>query len=110
MCLKNFWAEEIYLLNRSPTHVVKKMTLEEAWSRRKPKISHLKVFGSTTYVWIPDAKRTKLDSQSEKLMLTGYSDNHKAYQLIDVNTNCLTYSRDVVFDEKGGPFLLSSPI
>lgn len=67
-------------------------------------------FGSTANVWIPDAKRTKLDFKSHKLMLIGYSDNHKAYWLIDVAIDCLTFSRDVVFDEEGGPFLLPSPI
>lgn len=108
---QKFWAEvvytTIYLLSRSLTHAVKKMTLEEAWSRRKPKISHLRVFGSITYAWIPDAKRTKLDSKRQKLMLIGYSDNHKACWLIDVDIDCLTFSRDVVYDEEAGPFLLS---
>lgn len=65
---KHFCAEAVftavYLLNRSPTKAVKKMTPEEAWFGRKPKINHLKVFGSTAYVWIPDATRTKLDPKS----------------------------------------------
>ena len=63
-----FWAEAVftavYLLNRSPTQVIKGKTPEEAWSCRKPKINHLKVFGSVAYVWIPAAKRSKLDSKS----------------------------------------------
>eukprot|EP00253_Pinus_taeda_P002078 PITA_02078 len=69
-----FWAEAIftvvYLLNRSPTQAVKGKTPEEVWSGRKPKISHLKVFGSIAYTWIPAAKRSKLDSKSQKLMMT----------------------------------------
>lgn len=80
------------------------MTPEEAWSGRKPKISHLKVFGSTAYVWIPDATRTKLDSKSQKLMFIGYNVNHKAYRLVDIDTNNLIFSRDVVFDEERGLF------
>jgi hypothetical protein len=48
-CVPNrFWAEAmfttIYLWHRSPTMVVKKKTLEEAWFGRKPKVSQLKVF------------------------------------------------------------------
>eukprot|EP00253_Pinus_taeda_P016023 PITA_16023 len=70
-----FWAEAVftvvYLLNQSPTQAVKGKTPEEVWSGRKPKISHLKVFGSIAYVWIPAAKRSKLDSKSQKLMMTG---------------------------------------
>jgi hypothetical protein len=83
---------------------VKPKTPEEAWSGRKPKVSHLKVFGSTTYTWIPVAKQTKLDPKSKKMMLTGYSDTHKAYRLVDVDTNKVGFSRDVVGDEEVGPF------
>lgn len=43
-------------------------------------------------------------------MLTRYNDNHKAYRLIDVDTNCLTFSRDFVIDEEVGPIQLSSDI
>ena len=98
----------VYLLNRSPTHTVKGKTPEEVWSGRKPKISHLKVFGSIAYVWIPTAKRSKLDSKSQKLMMTGYNDHHKAYRLIDIATGRLSFSRDVVFDEDRGFFQSSS--
>eukprot|EP00253_Pinus_taeda_P002353 PITA_02353 len=103
-----FWAEAVftavYLLNRSPTQVVKGKTPKQVWSGRKPKISHLKVFGSVAYVWIPATKRSKLDSKSQKLMMTGYSDHHKAYRSIDIATGCLSFSRDVVFDEDRGFF------
>lgn len=109
---KKYWAEVVYivvyLLNRSPTHVIKKMTPEEAWSGRKPKVGHLKVFSSTTHVWIPNAKRAKLDSKSQTLMFTNYNENHKAYKLIDVETDHLIFSRDVVVDETTGPFIPST--
>ena len=85
--------------------VVTGKTPKEAWSGRKPRISHLKVFGSLAFVWIPDASRTKLDAKSQKLMLVGYSSLHKAYRLIDVETSCPIYSRNVVFDEQRGPFM-----
>eukprot|EP00253_Pinus_taeda_P026732 PITA_26732 len=107
-----FWAEAVftvvYLLNRSPTQAVKGKTPEEVWSGCKPKISHLKVFGSIAYVWIPTAKRSKLDSKSQKLMMTRYNDHHKAYRLIDIATGRLSFSRDVVFDEDRGFFQSSS--
>jgi hypothetical protein len=94
----------VYLLNRSPTMVVKQKTPKEAWSGRKPKVSHLKVFGSTAYTWIPAAKRTKLAPKSKKMMLTGYNDTHKSYRLVDVDTDKVRFSRDVFIDEEVGPF------
>eukprot|EP00253_Pinus_taeda_P014834 PITA_14834 len=107
-----FWAEAVfiavYLLNRSPTQAVKGKTPEEVWFGRKPKSSHLKVFSSIAYVWIPAPKRSKLDSKSQKLMMTWYSDHHKAYRLIDIATGRLSFSRDVVFDEDRGFFQSSS--
>ena len=61
---KKFSAEAGYLLNKSPTVAVKGKTPEEAWLGRKPRINHLKVFGSLAFVWIPDASHTKLDAKS----------------------------------------------
>ena len=55
---KEFWTEAvdcvIYLSNRCPTKGLNNMTPQEAWSRRKPSVSHLKVFGSIGYVHIDD--------------------------------------------------------
>jgi hypothetical protein len=63
-CVPNrFWVVAVfpivYLLNRSPTMVVKQKTQEEACSRRKPRVNHLKIFGSIAYDWIPNEKRIK---------------------------------------------------
>jgi len=66
---------------------LKQKNPKEAWSWRKPKVSHLKVFGSTIYTWIPAEKRTKLDPKRKKLMITGYNYTHKAYRLVDTDTN-----------------------
>ena len=82
---------------------MKQNTSKQVWSGRKPKVCHLKVFGSTSYTWIPDEKRIKLDPKSKKLMIIRYNDTHKAYKLVDIDTNKVSFSRDVV-DEEVGPF------
>jgi hypothetical protein len=65
---KEFWAEAVqcavYVQNRCP-HATDQ-TPQEAWSRIKPTVSHLKVFGSVAYAHIPDQRRTKLDEKSKK--------------------------------------------
>jgi hypothetical protein len=38
------------------------------------------------------------------MMLIGYNDTHKAYRLVDVDTDKVRFSRDVVDDEEVGPF------
>jgi len=47
----------IYLLNRCPTKSLNDITPQEAWSRRKPNVSHLKVFWSIGYVHVDDQVR-----------------------------------------------------
>ena len=80
---KTFWSEAVnwtvYVLNRSPTLVVKDMTPEEAWSGSKPSVDHFRVFGCISHVHIPDSKRNKLDDKSVKCVLLGVSEELKAY-------------------------------
>jgi hypothetical protein len=46
------------------------MAPQEAWSGRKPNNSHLKVFGSISYVDVNDQVGTKLDDE-QKTYLCG---------------------------------------
>ena len=82
---KEFWAEAVdcavYLSNRSPTRSVWGKTPQEAWSGRKPGISHLRVFGSVAYAQVPEQKRSKLDDRSEKYVFIGYDSRSKGYKL-----------------------------
>lgn len=65
-------AYSIYLSNQSPTRNVCGMTQQEAWSGRKPSVSHLKVLKSITHFHILDEKRAKLDEKIEKFIFVGY--------------------------------------
>ena len=98
-----FWADAVstamYLINRCPTAGVHGITPEEAWSGRKPDLSHLKIFGCVCYAHIPDELRTKLDVKSEKCIFIGYSLDQKGYRCYNPVTKQLRVSRDVVFDE-----------
>jgi hypothetical protein len=61
----------MYVFDRNPTLVVKNMTLEEAWSGRKPSINHFRVFGCLSHVYVPDSKKIKLDDKSLECILLG---------------------------------------
>ncbi|KAE8735609.1 hypothetical protein F3Y22_tig00000340pilonHSYRG00771 [Hibiscus syriacus] len=99
---KEFWAEAVscavYLSNRSPTRSVWGKTPQEAWSGRKPGISHLRTFGSTAHVHVPDERRTKLDDKSESFIFIGYDANSKGYKLYNPDNKKFVISRDV-FEE-----------
>ena len=90
----------VYLTNRSPTRSVHEKTPQEAWSGRKPGISHLKVFGSIAYTHVPDERRTKLDDKSEKYVFVGYDSSSKGYKLYNPNSGKIVISRDVEFEEE----------
>ncbi|KAH9670910.1 hypothetical protein KPL70_017154 [Citrus sinensis] len=96
---KEFWAEAIacavYLSNRSPTRSVWGKTPQEAWSKRKSGITHLRVFGSIAHVHVPDESRAKLDDKSEKFIFIGYDNNSKGYKLYNPNNGKIVISRDI---------------
>ena len=73
-------------------------TAEEAWSGRKPNLSHLKIFGCVCYVHVPNELRTKLDLKFEKCIFIGYAIAQKGYRCYNSITKALKVSKDV-FDE-----------
>ncbi|KAM1357424.1 hypothetical protein ACFX2H_031230 [Malus domestica] len=97
------WAEAVhtavYLLNRCPTKSLDSITPFEAYSKRKPGIAHLKVFGSVCYVHTPSELRHKLEPKSIKGVFVGYAKCEKGYRVFDPISKRLILSRDVVFDE-----------
>ena len=99
---KKFWGEAVntacYLLNRLPYNK-NVFTPYEKFFSIKPNLSHVKTFGAEAYAWIPNEKRNKLDAKAEKLILVGYSENSKAYRLLNKETCKITISRHVKFVE-----------
>eukprot|EP00253_Pinus_taeda_P032104 PITA_32104 len=99
----SFWAEAIncanYIINRTPTKILKNITPEEAWSSIKPDVSHFRVFGSEAWAHIPDEKHKALELKSEKCTFVGYSEDVKGYRLIPFKSKNVIIRRDVKFDE-----------
>lgn len=72
-----FWAEAVgtaaYIKNSTVTPIFKQpKTPYEMWSRKQPRISHLKVVGCTAYAHVLDSLRQKLDTKAERLRFIGY--------------------------------------
>lgn len=97
---KSMWGEAVltstYLINRLPTKALSNITPYEMWHGKKPKISHIKVFGSTAYVH-DKTKRAKFDEKSYKAILVGYEQN--GYKLFNVQNSQFFIARDIIFDE-----------
>ena len=60
----NLWVEEcstvVHVQNRCPDRVLGKSTPKEAFTGKKPDVSHFKVFGSSFYVHVTKDARKKL--------------------------------------------------
>jgi hypothetical protein len=97
------WAEAsataVYLQNKSPHRILGKMTLEEAFTGRRPDVEHIRIVGCLTYSHVPSEKRTKLDPTTQQGILVGYSEVSKAYQIYIPSLRRVVVSRDVRFEE-----------
>lgn len=78
----------IYLLNRCLKKKLKNLTLEESWSRFKPNMSHLRVFGSVSYKHV--------DGKRDQMILVGYH-SIGGFKLYDVVNKRIVI--DVTFDD-----------
>lgn len=98
-----YWAEAVntavYVLNRTGRSPVKGKTPYELWFKRKPKINHLRCFGSEVYIHVPKEKRRKWDSKAERGIFVGYCDDTKGYRVWFPDEQKIGISRDVVFRE-----------
>ena len=100
---QRLWDEAIkcvaYIQNRVPHKSVKGVTPFEAWTGKKPEVTHFRVFGSRAWAHIPTEKWRALEPQSKECIFVGYPDDVKGYRLLDPFTNQLFVERIVKFDE-----------
>jgi hypothetical protein len=71
----------------------------EAWTGKKPIISHLRRVGCLAYAHVPKEERGKLNPKSKALIMLGYGECVKGYRLYDKDRRQVIYSKDVIFNE-----------
>jgi hypothetical protein len=69
------------------------------FSRKKPEVSHLKIFGCPVFVHIPKEKRNKLDPSGKKGIFVGYYEVSKAFRVYTPGYHHIEINKDVTFDE-----------
>jgi hypothetical protein len=90
----------IYAQNRSLHRILKDMTLEEPFSRKKPIVEHLRILGCHVYIHIPKDQRKKLEPSGKKGIFFGYNESSKAYIIYILEQHKVEVRRDVIFNEK----------
>ena len=96
-----FWAEAVktavYLRIRCPTTAIKDNVPYEIWYRKKPSVSHFRVFGGNVYVHVENA--SKFDAKAKRCCFVGYSSQKKGYRVYDIKKDIIETHRDVKFME-----------
>ena len=82
----------VNLPNRSPTKAVDGITPFDSWKKKRPSVSHLRVFGCKAYAHVPKYLCGKLDSKTRKCILVGYGEETKGYRLYDPNERRICFS------------------
>ncbi|OWZ20870.1 polyprotein [Phytophthora megakarya] len=110
-----WWAEAVetavYLINRSTNAAHSDVTLYKLGFKVKPRMEHLRVFGSQGYAHIDDATRRKLEAKRFQCLFLGYAENANGYRVYDLEASKVKVSRSVMLDERevGGIYDSPSP-
>ncbi|GJX52604.1 zinc finger, CCHC-type containing protein [Tanacetum coccineum] len=80
---QGFWGEAMltacYLLNRVPNKR-NRITPYELWTKRKPNLNYLRVWGCTTVVRLPYPKLKTLGERGIKFIFVGYAKHSKGFR------------------------------
>ncbi|GJX72971.1 retrovirus-related pol polyprotein from transposon TNT 1-94 [Tanacetum coccineum] len=108
---QKFWCNVVdtstYILNRIIIRAILGKTPSELLRGRKPTLDYFKVFGSKCFILNTKEYLTKFDLKSYEGVFLGYSENSKAYIIINKHTRKIKESLNVTFDETPPPFKTS---
>ncbi|GJW76598.1 retrovirus-related pol polyprotein from transposon TNT 1-94 [Tanacetum coccineum] len=108
---QKFWCNAVdtstYILNRILIRPILGKTPYEIFRGRKPSLEYFKVFGSKCFILNTKDYLTKFDPKSYEGVFLGYSQNSKAYVVLNKHTMKVKESLNVTFDESPPPTKLS---
>lgn len=95
----------VFLINRTPSKVLSNKTPYEILTSKVPDYSHLKTFGCLCYGSTSPKQRHKFQERARACVFLGYPSGYKGYKLLDLESNTVFISRNVVFHETLFPYL-----
>ncbi|GKA20886.1 retrovirus-related pol polyprotein from transposon TNT 1-94 [Tanacetum coccineum] len=104
---QKFWCNAVdtstYILNRILIRAILGKTPYELLRGRKPTLDYFRVFGSKCFILNTKDYLTKFDPKSYEGVFLGYSQNSKAYIILNKHTRKVEKSLNVTFDETPPP-------
>ncbi|GJV45902.1 retrovirus-related pol polyprotein from transposon TNT 1-94 [Tanacetum coccineum] len=108
---QKFWSNAVdtstYILNRILIRPIQGKTPYEIFRGRKPSLEYFKEFGSKCFILNSKDYLTKFDPKSHEGVFLGYSQNSKAYIVLNKHTMKVEESLNVTLDESPPPTKLS---
>lgn len=82
----------MYIQNKSPHAILEDKTPEEAFTRVKHEVGHLRIFRCPVSIHVPKEKRMEMEPSGKKAMFVGYSETLKAKETLVLGTLFLRHA------------------
>jgi histone deacetylase 1/2 len=103
-----FWDEAFltttYLINRTPSKLLQYSTPLDRLFHTTPDYKSLRIFGCACWPNLRPYNKHKLEFRSKECAFRGYSNRQKGFKCLDISTDRVYISTNVVFDENVFPF------
>lgn len=98
-----YWSDciqtAVFLINRMPSPLLKNVSPYELLVKKQPAYNFLRAFGCLCFVSTLNKDRHKLSQRANASVFIGYASGYKGYRVLDLDTNVISISRNVVFHE-----------
>ena len=103
-----YWSDCVstvaFLVNRIPSVLLNNVTPYEKLLKKKPTYASLKIFGCLCYASTLQKDRNKFTLRAQPCVFLGYPSGYKGYKVLDLDSNVISITRNVVFHEQIFPF------